>query len=343
MIVLVPEIGLTPQALARFSARFGERVAVIHSGLAAGERRDEWHRLRSRRGDGLRRTALGRLRAGRRPRPRRRRRGARLLLQAGGRPPLRRPRRRRPPRRRRRRGPRRRLGDAAGRELGAARADRPRRAGRRRADAGGRGRRHARSRRPRRPAPRADPGRAGRRSPSARRQGDRARQPPRLLAVDLLRRLRPRLGVPRVRRLARPPPGQRPALPPLRLSQPGAVRVPGVRLGRADPRRRRQRAGRGADRRGGRAGAGLPARLRQRRPRRRAPRDPLALPGRRDGRPRRHPDGRQGPRLPRRRARRRPRRRRDAAGSPTSAPRSGRSRSSPSSPAAAAAGRGAAR
>ena len=47
VIVLVPEIALTPQALARFSARFGERVAVLHSGLAAGERRDEWHRLRS--------------------------------------------------------------------------------------------------------------------------------------------------------------------------------------------------------------------------------------------------------------------------------------------------------
>ncbi len=46
-IVLVPEIGLTPQALHRFRSRLGERVAVLHSGLAAGERFDEWRRLRS--------------------------------------------------------------------------------------------------------------------------------------------------------------------------------------------------------------------------------------------------------------------------------------------------------
>jgi primosomal protein N' (replication factor Y) len=46
-IVLVPEIAMTPQALARFSARFGDRVALLHSRLRAGERRDEWHRLRS--------------------------------------------------------------------------------------------------------------------------------------------------------------------------------------------------------------------------------------------------------------------------------------------------------
>jgi primosomal protein N' (replication factor Y) (superfamily II helicase) len=46
-IVLVPEIGLTPQTLGRFRARFGERVAVLHSRLGAGERRDEWERLRA--------------------------------------------------------------------------------------------------------------------------------------------------------------------------------------------------------------------------------------------------------------------------------------------------------
>jgi primosomal protein N' (replication factor Y) len=44
-IVLVPEIGLTPQTVARFAARFGDRVAVLHSRLAQGERRDEWRRL----------------------------------------------------------------------------------------------------------------------------------------------------------------------------------------------------------------------------------------------------------------------------------------------------------
>ena len=47
VIVLVPEIGLTPQTVARFVERFGETVAVAHSRLSAGERRDEWLRLRS--------------------------------------------------------------------------------------------------------------------------------------------------------------------------------------------------------------------------------------------------------------------------------------------------------
>ena len=46
-IVLVPEIALTPQTVGRFQARFGDVVAVLHSGLARGERHDEWHRLRS--------------------------------------------------------------------------------------------------------------------------------------------------------------------------------------------------------------------------------------------------------------------------------------------------------
>jgi primosomal protein N' (replication factor Y) len=46
-IVLVPEIGLTPQAVARFQQRFGDIVAVLHSALSRGERYDEWHRLRS--------------------------------------------------------------------------------------------------------------------------------------------------------------------------------------------------------------------------------------------------------------------------------------------------------
>ncbi|QHI69983.1 primosomal protein N' [Tichowtungia aerotolerans] len=49
-IVLVPEIALTPQTVDRFRARFAdkpERVAVLHSSLADGERYDEWHRIRS--------------------------------------------------------------------------------------------------------------------------------------------------------------------------------------------------------------------------------------------------------------------------------------------------------
>jgi primosomal protein N' (replication factor Y) len=46
-IVLVPEIGLAPQAVARFRARLGDRVAVLHSALSLGERYDEWRRLQS--------------------------------------------------------------------------------------------------------------------------------------------------------------------------------------------------------------------------------------------------------------------------------------------------------
>jgi primosomal protein N' (replication factor Y) (superfamily II helicase) len=47
VLVLVPEIGLTPQMIDRFVARFGDTVAVLHSKLGAGERYDEWRRLRS--------------------------------------------------------------------------------------------------------------------------------------------------------------------------------------------------------------------------------------------------------------------------------------------------------
>jgi primosomal protein N' (replication factor Y) len=46
-IVLVPEIALTPQALGRFGARFGPRVAVLHSALTEAERRDERARIAS--------------------------------------------------------------------------------------------------------------------------------------------------------------------------------------------------------------------------------------------------------------------------------------------------------
>ena len=45
-IMLVPEISLTPQVLANFKARFGEEVAILHSGLSSGERFDEWKRIR---------------------------------------------------------------------------------------------------------------------------------------------------------------------------------------------------------------------------------------------------------------------------------------------------------
>src|SRR3954469_8297504 len=46
VIVLVPEIALTPQIVGRFIERFGDTVAVLHSKLSAGERHDEWARLR---------------------------------------------------------------------------------------------------------------------------------------------------------------------------------------------------------------------------------------------------------------------------------------------------------
>ncbi len=46
-IVLVPEIALTPQALGRFRARFGEHIAILHSGLTEAERRDERERIAS--------------------------------------------------------------------------------------------------------------------------------------------------------------------------------------------------------------------------------------------------------------------------------------------------------
>ncbi|MGJ7910629.1 primosomal protein N' [Neobacillus sp. LXY-1] len=44
-IVLVPEISLTPQMVQRFKSRFGDLVAVLHSGLSAGEKYDEWRKI----------------------------------------------------------------------------------------------------------------------------------------------------------------------------------------------------------------------------------------------------------------------------------------------------------
>lgn len=44
-IMLVPEISLTPQTFKYFKDRFGDTVAILHSGLSAGERYDEWRRL----------------------------------------------------------------------------------------------------------------------------------------------------------------------------------------------------------------------------------------------------------------------------------------------------------
>ena len=50
-MLLVPEIALTPQLLGLLAAHFGDRVAVLHSSLSAGERYDQWKRVRSGEAD----------------------------------------------------------------------------------------------------------------------------------------------------------------------------------------------------------------------------------------------------------------------------------------------------
>ena len=47
VIVLVPEIALAPQTVGRFRARFGDRIAILHSSLSEAERRDERERIAS--------------------------------------------------------------------------------------------------------------------------------------------------------------------------------------------------------------------------------------------------------------------------------------------------------
>lgn len=48
-IILVPEIALTQQTVERFKSRFSEKMAVLHSRLSEGERRDEWHHVQTGR------------------------------------------------------------------------------------------------------------------------------------------------------------------------------------------------------------------------------------------------------------------------------------------------------
>ena len=93
VLMLVPEIALTPAVAALFRQAFGDRVAIQHSGLSDGERHDQWQRIRRGDVDGRGRHALGGLRAARPSRPDRRRRGARQLVQAGREPALQRTRR----------------------------------------------------------------------------------------------------------------------------------------------------------------------------------------------------------------------------------------------------------
>ncbi len=47
VIIMVPEISLTPQTVARFHAYFGDKVAVMHSGFTLAQRMDEWKRIKS--------------------------------------------------------------------------------------------------------------------------------------------------------------------------------------------------------------------------------------------------------------------------------------------------------
>lgn len=54
-MMLVPEIALTPQMVLRFKRRFGDDVAVLHSGLSTGEKYDEWQKIR----DGRARVSVG--------------------------------------------------------------------------------------------------------------------------------------------------------------------------------------------------------------------------------------------------------------------------------------------
>jgi primosomal protein N' (replication factor Y) len=49
VLVLVPEISLISQMERRFRSRFGDRVAVLHSGLSAGEKLDQWQKIMSRK------------------------------------------------------------------------------------------------------------------------------------------------------------------------------------------------------------------------------------------------------------------------------------------------------
>ena len=304
---LVPEIALAPQTAGRISARFGERVAVLHSGLSDGARAAAYARIRSGDADVVVGSALGRARAGLATRPRRRRRGARRRLQAGRRPALRRAARRAAARARGRCAAARLLGDAAAGELARPRAHLAQDA-RGRPVAAGRGRRPAR-----RPAlPALAP--AARRARCARRRGragDPPAQPPGRGARAALPRLRARLPLPELRRQPDAVRRARPALPPLRPLREGAAHLPDLRRRRHRAARRGHRARRrGRDRR-------LRARRRRAAPRRgrlRAARcargGARALRARAARRARRHPDGRQGARrarrAPRRRARRRP-------------------------------------
>ena len=134
VLMLVPEIALTPQVAALFRARFGaaRRDPAQRPVRRRASRSVAPHPPRRRRRRG--RHALGGVRAARQSRPDRRRRGARHLVQAGRDAALSRPRRRDHARQVRRRAGRARLGDAVDRVV-RQRARRPLHAGHARARA----------------------------------------------------------------------------------------------------------------------------------------------------------------------------------------------------------------
>ena len=209
---------------------------------------------RERRVAHLRRPALGRVRAAGGPRPRDRRRGARAGLQARGRSALRRAPRRRAPRAAGGRGARQRQRDATAGERPRAPAHPPHPARRRPSAAADRGARHAR----RAPSAAPDDARGARRRAARRTQGDRPRQPPRLVELPLLPLVRARVELPAVRRRARAAPARWcDRLPPLRSSPADPHDLHGVPLLLRRTPRRRHRADRdGAA--GGTGGPGVP-------------------------------------------------------------------------------------
>ena len=93
VLLLVPEIGLTPAVAGQFHHRFGERVAILHSAFHDSERAQEWRRIRAGQASRGDRDALRCVRAGAEPGPDHRRRRTRPELQAAGNAALSRPRR----------------------------------------------------------------------------------------------------------------------------------------------------------------------------------------------------------------------------------------------------------
>ena len=218
-LVLVPEIGLTPQLVARFARRFPAPIAVLHSGLSDTERLCAW-RAADRQGADRHRHALGGVHAAEKSRAHRGRRGARPLVQAAGRLSLFRARRGGDARRARENPDRARQRHTLAREplqrapgklppAGTARAHRRGRfpGGATAGHAPPQGARHAV----------AAAGRPVARAPATRRAKPAVSQPPRLRAGVDVPRLRLDRAVQALRRAPHLPSAPRPApVPPLR-------------------------------------------------------------------------------------------------------------------------------